>query len=409
MTALMKASLTVFAPALLCVVATRPVLGAVDLSAGASVGARYDSNIYQLASIEPTPIDADGRSHRSDLSRFASANAGMSLGGSGPLRGELGATYSRSFSDRSDELDHGDYRFSAGFDWTPGRVFDFSLDAGLTRQPLGMADVGGTKIILQSDRSVDGSMRVRVTPRWQVGLMPGWSESRIPLPDSPGFKFREKSAGVTLDFLGAGRLVPGVLVSKSWGRNFGIGDATRFEERTIQGTLNYEVSDLSTLSFAAGHSGRSTRLSTAGPSGPVPEGIEGKTSSLTGSLSISRQISVKTSVTASAFRSIEQYQTGVNPSVNTGFAVGASWAPTRRLSVALDSSFTMSSIRGMPDGGNDDIRDDITRAFSLSVGYLAFSRISVRAHMGRYIRRSEVWIDQYHGTIAGVDLTARID
>lgn len=388
--------------------AAGPVAAAVDLSAGASVGASYDTNALQISSIEPPPFAASGNDHRDDITMVVGVNAAAAMGGEGPTRLQLRATYSHVESKRFNTLGHDDYSFGGDLDWRPSQAFDASLQASQNRLPLGLADVGGESATLQRTRSVQGAVRVRPTPRWQLGLAPGWTESRTPLQDADGFRFREKTGTASLEFLRSGRLVPGVLFTEARGRYSGIEDATRYRQRTVHGTLNYRVTDFSTFALTAGHTRRTTHL--VEPSDdPLALAHEGSDSAFTGTLSVFRQLSVKTSITASAFRYFTQYDAGVNTTVGNGFHLGLNWLPTAKIAVSLDSSYNYQTIDDLPIAGSTGKRDDALRSFSLAVSYAATRRVTLRTHVTRNIRRSEVWTAQFNSTVAGVQLAASID
>jgi hypothetical protein len=141
----------------------------------------------------------------------------------------------------------------------------------------------------------------------------------------------------------------------------------------------------------------------------VAQDFEGTNSAFTGSLNFNRQLSVKTSLYASAFRYFEQYDAGVNPSVGSGLAVGATWSPTAKITVDVDTGLVWSSIEGATGIVGDDRRNDVVRSYTMSVDYSATRLLSVRAHVTRMIRRSEVWTDQFNSTVVGLELTASID
>jgi len=403
----MKASLFKMLPLAICVAGTGPAMAAVDLSAGATIGTSHDTNVYQLSGIEPPPLDENG-ADRSDTTRHLSAFGAVRFGSSGPLNLRLNANYSRVESEASEGLDRGDYSFGGALEWKPSQVFDVSFEALQNRLPLGLADVGGTEAAQQRARSATARLQIRPTPRWQVGLSPGWSETRTPLPDAEDFRLREKTAEVSLDFLGAGRLVPGIAAIGRWGRNAAIENATQYRERSLQGTLGYAATGLSTLALSAGYTRRTTSLIVPSTD-PVAQDFEGTNSAFTGSLNFNRQLSVKTSLYASAFRYFEQYDAGVNPSVGSGLAVGATWSPTSKITVDVDTGLVWSSIEGATGIVGDKRRNDVVRSYTMSVDYSATRLLSVRAHVTRMIRRSEIWTDQFNSTVAGLELTASID
>ena len=384
-----------------------PAAAAVDLSGTATVGVMHDSNALQLSNVE-TPPPSTGGSNRDDTTLNLGASVAVKIGDGGPLQAQLQTTYTHLESKLQDSLSRDDYQLSANVDWKPSRIFDVSANASQNRLPLGLADVGGIQNIQQQTSQVQGTLRLRPTPSWQLSLAPAWNETKTPLPGAEDFRLRQKSGMASLAFLGAGKLVPGISYTESRSRNADIANATRYQDEIIQGTLNYQATGLSTFSFAAGHSRRTTHLIT--PSNdPVAQAREGTDGAFTGSVSYNRQLSVKTRMHISAFRYFQQYEAGVNNSVGTGFDVGANWAPTRKIAVDLSAAYNWSTIDDLPIAGSIEQRKDLLRRYSLTLSYQATRLMSLRALLTRQMRTSDVQVAQYGGTIAGLELSAKFD
>ncbi len=393
----------------LCAAAVQPAFAAVDVSAGVTVGGQYDTNARQLASIELPPLQAEGRTiARDDASMNVGANVAARIG-SGPLRAQAQISYTHSESMRSEALNHDDYSFAASVNWAPNRAFDFSLQGTQNRLPLGLADVGGQESTPQTSSSAQGTLRVRPTPQWQLSLTPGWSETRTPLEGAEDFRLQETRGTLSIEFPGAGRLVPGVSVSQSEGTYFGVPRATRYTQRAVSGTLSYRLTEVTAFSLSGGQTWRTTRLRVP-TNDPAAVAIEGKDSAFTGSLSLSRQLTAKTGVNLNFFRNFQQYDAGVNTTLGTGFSAGVNWAATPKVSATLQNSFTWSVIdNATVSSGVPARRVDLVRSYSLGLSYLATRAVSFNANVTRNVRRSEVWTDQYNSTIVGLSLSIGFD
>jgi hypothetical protein len=292
--------------------------------------------------------------------------------------------------------------------WKPSRVFDVSMSGSQNRLPLGLADVGGDQAVQQQSRQAQGTLRLRPTPSWQLSLTPGWTETKTPLRDAEDFRLRQTTGTASIDFIGAGRLIPGMSVSQSRGRYSGVEDPTRYRDETVQGTLNYQATGFSAFSFAAGRTRRTTHL--INPSDdPIALAREGTDGAFTGSASYNRKLSPKTTINLSAFRSFQQYEAGVNTTIGTGYNVGASWAATAKSSLNLNVTYVWSTIDDLPVPGGVVQRKDLVRSYSLSTTYRVTRLVSASAHVTRQIRRSEFWLDQFNGTIVGFDLIASFE
>lgn len=389
-------------------VATQSAMAAVDFSGGVSVGGQYDTNARQLARSEAPPIVDGESSKRDDVSIDASANVAARTGGEGPLRARVEATYTHSESMRQDSLSHDDYSVAANVDWRPGRVFDASLRLSQNRLPLGLADFTGEDSVPQTTQTAQATLRVRPTPGWQLSVTPGLSESRTSLEGEEDRRLREESIGASIDYLGAGRLVPGIGASQSDSTYSGVADATRFEQESVYGSLGYQLNEVTAFSLTVGKTWRTTRLreSSTNPTGAASEG---KDSAVTGSLNFSRRLTAKTSVSFSAYRDFQVYDAGVNTSIGTGFSGSVSWAATARVSSSLTVTHAWSTIENVPLDGARVERDDLTRSFTLGATYLVSRLVSANANVTRTVRNSEIARDQYSNTSAGLSVSVQFD
>jgi hypothetical protein len=395
-----------------CAAGTGPAMAGVNVgvSVGATVGVDYNSNAYNLSSTEEAP-GSGGSTDRDDFSRRASVdfrfNVGLDGTNDGPVRLQVRAGLVDASFDHFEAISHRDHDVGAILDWRPSRVFDISLETSHSSNPVEIADVGGSENSQQKEFQNRATLRVRPTPQWQIALTPGWKKSTTDLPDAPDFKLREDSGKVALDFLGAGRLVPGVAVSQAKGRYSGIEDPTRYRDRTVQATLNYTATAASTFTFAAGRTQRNTRLIEPS-SDPAALAREGGDSAFTGALNFHRQLTVKTGINIAAYRYFQNYDAGVNTSVGTGISTGVTWAATAKISTSLDGGLSWSNIDDIEVEDTLVQRKDLERRLSLGVTYAFTQRFSLRGHFTRSVRTSDVDSAEYRSTAAGVDLTARL-
>jgi hypothetical protein len=383
--------------AAICAGGMGPAMAAIDFSGGGTIGVEHDSN----------PLEISNANQVDDTTQRLTANAAVN-GGDGPIHAKLQALYRHVKYDRFNTLDHSEYNLSGGLDWKPGQVFDVSLQASQIRVPVSLADIGGAQSTQQTSRQAQGTLRVRPTPRWQLSLTPGWSEFETPLPGARNFQLRENSTTASLDYLGAGRLIPGLAVNETKGTYSGIVNATRYEQRTVQGTLNYQVTTFSKFSLSAGHTERTTHL-LAPTNDPLALALEGTKPAFTGTLVYQRELSVKTSINIGAFRDFQPYNAGVNTAVVSGFTAGAVWKPTLKLSASVDSRFAWFTISGVQVASTVGDRRDLLRTYSLGLTYLASRRMSLHGYLGRRMRNSTVRPAIFDGTTAGLEFAITLD
>jgi hypothetical protein len=393
---------------LVCALGTSMSLAAVDLSATATVGAEYNSNPIELSKGEADDFKPGGLSELDDVSSVVTAAVSAKTGANGPLRTQLQAMYSHNESRRFNKLGHSDYGLDLNVDWQPGRVFDASLVAGQIRSPIRQADVGSTETAQKTTQNARMTMRLRPTPEWQLSLTPAWNHIELPLTDAPDFRSRETIGSVGIGYLGVGRVVPGIAYDESRTRNSGIGGATRYRQHTVSGTLNFQTPGFSTFSLWLGRSSRVTHLVTP-TDDPGALANAGHESAFTGRLTYQRTLSVKTAINLSLFRELQQYEAGVNTTKNTGFTTGITWLPTSRLSLTLDTTYVYSIINDLQVTGSIIKRDDLTRSGSLGVSYRATRLVSVRTYVTHRLRNSTFRASEFSGTIAGLELSAKLD
>lgn len=381
----------------------------IDLSAGAAVAMEYDSNPLQLSRGEPLPSGAGDGTQRDDTALRLTANLGAAFI-LGPITLQLTSEFSHVESNRFGNLTRNDVNVGGNLLWNSkqNQVWDLSLQMTTTSLPVGLADIGGDEATQTKTREVKATVRVRPTPRWQVGITPGYNESKTPLPDEPDFKSRGTTAKLSLEYLGGTQLVPGVAVNGGWTKYSGTEQDARYRERGIQATLNYKATGLSTFDFSGGYTQHIDRIVDA-PNGQNPATRKNTTSALTGLLNYRRRISVKTDFNVSAFRYFQQYDAGTNTSVSTGFSGAVGWAATRKLSVSLSTSFAWSDIEDLPVNGAFTVRKDLVRSTSLTASYALMRRFSLRGYATRDVRASSIGSDQFNDTHAGVELSVRFD
>jgi len=388
-----------------CVASIAPARAAADLSASATVGTEYNSNPIEISDEKAYLFSPDGIAGLDNFSKKLTATVAAKTADSGPLLLGLQGMYSHTEASRFDQLSHTDYNLDGTLDWKPGKVFDVSLEAQGYRSPITQADAGGEEVTQKTTRYGKATLRLHPTPEWQISLAPSWTHIDLPLLTAPDYTLHETARSTSLSYLGAGRFVPGLEFDQVRGVNAAIDDATRYRDRVVWGTLNYRTPGFSTLSLSLGRTQRDTSL-VVPTNDPAALANVGKDSAFTGKLSYQRDLSVKTGITVSAYRDLDQYEAGVNTTRNTGFTGGVVWKPTRKISVTLDTDFVWSKINDLQVGGGIIQREDLTRSTSLAATYQVTRLVSLHPYITRSIRNSTFGSAQFNNTIAGLDLTA---
>lgn len=402
-------STTAILVAATCAGGIGPARAAIDLSAGAAIGVEHDSNPLGLSDRQAQDALARGYiSSQGDTVKRLTANVAAETGANAPFHTQLYAKYSKVENVHFDTLDHTEYNGGGNLDWKPSQLLDASLQASQYRVPVELNDIGGQQVVQQTSRVAQGTLRLRPTPYWQISLTPRWYDTALPLPGADNFRLHESSGSLGLGYLGTGRLVPGLYVTELRGTYAGIENATRYQQRSVGFTLNYKVTDLSAFSLSAGHTQRTTHLIVPSVS-LLALSLEGTQPAYTGALDYQRQLSVKTRIRIGVFRDFQQYVSGVNTKVGTGFTGDLNWATTAKLSVNISSQIVESTINSLQIAGALDERKDLERSYSLAVKYAATRRVSLRTYYTRYLRNSTDRYAVYARTIAGLELAVAVD
>jgi hypothetical protein len=407
---------TASAALLLALVGSPFGCAATSISPFATVGIEHDSNVFMRPSGEP-PFLAGGVTGLGDTMQDYEAGVDAELDW-GSDRLTLSGTGTRDDYNRFSFLDHTEYRFGGNLDWRLGPIVDGTASYRQDRYMAPFSETFSTELLLDTERTASTTVRVRVSPMWRVDLTPELHQLDSPLPGFPDFTLHETTGTAELDYLGLGRLTAGLQYEYDQGRYADIVGATRYDQRDANLTASYKVSGLSTFSASAGYAVRDTEPNPADnvPS-PAGSGIVfggytgtiGRTSSGTGSLGYTRQLTGKTSATISFFRRVDSYAAGANPEIATGGSVGADWRADPKFIVHASYSLTHDQVQGglVIVGLNN--RTDRTQAARIDVRYSALSWLTIRPYLDWNKAVSTFTLGNYSQTIVGIDVTGRLN
>jgi hypothetical protein len=373
----------------------------------ATAGVVYDSNVFAVPSFAP-PFAATGNTALGDTIAHYLIGATATFGWeSDDLK--LTAQGERFDYHRFDELNHNEYKLDGLFDWTLGPIIDGTLEYSQWRYMAALADILSTQLEINTDRSAIGTARILIAPEWRFSLQPKWHELDSPLPDYPNFGLHETYGTATLEYLGVAKLAAGLLLQYGDGTFHDIVDATRYHQTSEQLTANYAVTGLSSFNGQVGFTQRNSSYvypeQAVGAAGGGAGGAAGKTSTLTGSLGLHRQISVKTSVDLKILREVDSFVAGANPEITTGGDLGIKWDPDVKFSVALHYRYTLAKIEGNIVTNGFVNRTDHPQVGTLDVFYKARPWLTFRPYFERDQRTSNYALANYTATIYGIELT----
>jgi len=300
-------------------------------------------------------------------------------------------------------LNHDEYQFAGKLDWKLASAVDGSVGVTQERRMASFADRNSSQLAMERERVLTAKVGERLTPDWRLEATAVRRDLHSPLPDFSEFSLRENSGVFGIKYLGISRLAAGLEAGYLEGQYEGVTTtAPRFDQRTVQMTANYLVSGLSRLDAGLGYTQRRDL-----------EGDSDKTTALTGRLLYSRQISGKTDVYAQIFRRVNSYTAGATSVVDTGGGVGVNWQATTLIAVGLNYELTHSLFQGqaVPAAGSPDPaspqRSDQFQNIALSINYQPKTWMVIRPYSRYQVRSSNVELDSFEGTVAGVEARLR--
>lgn len=397
----------------LLVAAARPALAVTYFSPFATLGYQHNSNVFMRPSSMP-PFAAEGITALGDS--IFDYEAG--LGGEydwGLNRLTLDAAATRYQYHRFSALSHYEYDFDGRLIWRLGPVIDGTANFRQSRYMAPFTDTLTTALLLDTERVADATVRILMTPQWRLDLTPRLHQFDTPLPGFPDFRLRETIGIAGLDYLGFGRLTAGLQFSYDHGRYEGIAGATRYQQREADLTSSYKLSGFSTFSASVGYTIRDSELNPA-DSVPIPTGggafagyggALGRTSGVTGSLSYQRQLTGKTSVTLSLFRSVNSYTAGANAEIGTGGEAGVTWRPDPKFTLNLNYGLRRDQIKGGIVITNFINRTDRAQTARFEVRYAARPWLTIRPYVNWDKATSTFTQGNYSALILGIDVIGR--
>ncbi len=390
---------------LACLCGTQPAYAEVTYNPFGTVTVEHNSNIFSLPDKQAL---LPGSSFDDTITRYV-------VGGTadfdwGPDKLAVHAQGSRLQYAQNDQLSHFESVFGGKLDWRLGPIFSGSFDYSQGRSLSAPADTLSQQLEIQTDRVLQGAFRLLVSPQWRLDLEPQWHLLDSPLPLYPEFGYREASAATSILYLGIQKLTAGVRATYIDGSFHHIIDATRYTQKTAELTSNYAVTGLTSFDLRLGYTWRNVSLvNPADAVNPtVAAGTVGSTRAFTGSLGLTRRLSVKTSTHLKIFREVDSYQAGANSDISTGVEAGLKWDPDFRFSFDASYRYAKETIQGIQVITDFAGRSDRINGAQFSVRYQVFRWLSVRPYASRYTRSSNLARASYNSTLVGIDFTARL-
>ncbi|MBS0419114.1 MAG: hypothetical protein JSR66_15500 [Proteobacteria bacterium] len=390
---------------LICLVGPRVAGAVTDFNPFGTVAVQHSSNIFQLPDKQAL---SPGSSYTDTVTQFiGGATADFDWG---PEQLALNGRYSRLQYAENDSLNHYESEFGGKFDWLTGPIFSSTVDYTQSRTISAPGNTLSQQLEMQTDHAAHGTFRFTVSPRWRLEIQPTWHQLDSPLPAFPDFGYRETSAAGSLSYNSLTKLWSGVRFSYLDGAFHHIKDATQYNQKIVEATSTYAVTNITSFDFRAGYTWRNTSLVNPADASDLAAagGTLGSTNGFTGSIGLTRKMTVKTGINFRVFREVSSFGAGANSDISTGVESGVKWDPDFRFTISANYRYTRESIEGVQVITGFAGRSDKVNAYELSVGYHAARWLTVRPYASRYTRSSNLERASYNSTIVGIDFTARL-
>jgi hypothetical protein len=380
-----------------------------DFSPFATVGVEHNSNVFARSAGDP-PFAANGNTQLGDTIYDYLGGADLDIAWERD-RLRVNAQAEHFNFDRFSELNHTEYKGGLDFDWHLGPVLDgsFVYKQAHTMSPL--QDTLADTLEIQTERTGTATFRILITPQFRFDLAPTWHQLDAPLPGFPDFSLRETGGAASLNYLGINKLTAGFKVEYTDGDYGHITGATSYHETTEGLTATYALTGLSSFDGQIGYSQRDASLINPADAAAVggAANFDGRTNAFTGSIGLTRQLSVKTSINGRFFREVSSYTAGANNVIGTGGEAGATWSPDVKFTVNLDYRQETQSIQGalVNDPGAVN-RVDHLKTVAFYVKYHIAEWLTLRPFVNYDSRSSNTADVSFNATTIGADLTAKL-
>jgi hypothetical protein len=386
-----------------------PALAATQWIPFANSGVEYNSNVFAVPSSLP-PFAASGNTQLGDV--IGHVLAGLDTDSQWGVNQLLLNLQAERFEyDRFTLLDHNEYHLGGKLNWIVGPTIDGSVSYVQSRTMTPPSDTLSDQLEIQLDKLATATGRILLTPQWRFDLEPRWHELDSPLPGYPGFSDHETYGAASINYLGISKLTAGLRFEYGDGAFHGVVGATKYDQTTTGLTAKYAVTGLSSFDGQVGITRRDSSFinpAQATVAGGVG-GAAGTTSTLTGTLGLHRQISVKTSVDVKVFREVDSYIAGANSEIGTGESVSATWSPDVKFDISLRYLMETQSIQGEVATFEVGNLTDRVHSGTLDVKYHVLRWLTLRPYYSYDDRKSNYLLYNYTMNQVGIDLIARFD
>ncbi len=379
--------------ALAALAACEPALAQLTLSTEADVQHEESSNVFDLSPGQLPPATY-GTTQRSDSYNAYGGSVNASYDWSRQNL-NLNLDVHEFRYDRFSDLDHDEYKLNGAWNWKAGELFEGVLGIYRTRSMVAFYDLVGTELSVQTTQSENASVRIKVTPDWRVEAGASTSDSDSPRTGEPNLSLRETGTTAALKYTGAAGLAAGISASYTDGQYKGADSSLEpsYHQSTAQFVATYTLTNAEIVDFGAGYTSRVSA-----------DGLD-NISGTTGTLSLQKDLTGKTSFKLSLSRAVNSYITNTGSEIDSSAGLSFNWQATFRIAVSPSYTYTYSELPRQGLDGAD--RLDHFRTFQLNIDYKMRDWLEFRPFARWETRTSDLIGAPYSASIFGINAYVR--
>ena len=296
-----------------------------------------------------------------------------------------GTIEGRNFEyDHYTELNHDEYLVKAGLDWKLYSEFDGTLLSTTQRYmaPFANRDTF-TQLAIDLDRDDIAKFNFQLAPEWRLETSEDYHNLDAPIQDYPAYGLTETTTHVALKYLGVAKLTYGLAVDYLDGRYRNAPIEGTYTQTTINLTMNYAVTRLSSFHGAVGHTERDQGEN------------QGNLSEITGNMGYTR--------------AVNSYIAAGGSELDTTVALKVNYQATFKIGISASYQQIWSDFLGQTIPGTDVLgRRDRTPGAFLNVNYQALRWLSIQPYAYYQRRTSNQEIYEFSNTTVGLRILAKM-
>jgi hypothetical protein len=294
-------------------------------------------------------------------------------------------------------LSHTEYLAKAGLDWKLFSAFDGTILGSIERamQPFAERNTQ-TQLAINLDRNAIGKFNFRITPDWRLEASVDFHDLESPIQNFPDYGLTETTTHAALKYVGFTSLTYGFSADYLDGRYTNAPTPGTYYQTSLDLTMTYTASGLSSFNGALGHTQR-----TQGQD-------QGNVSAFTGELGYTRRLTGKTSLHLDATRAVNSYVGAGGSEIDSIAAAQLSYQPTFKTGMTFGYQYVWSKFVGETVPGSDVLgRKDRTPEATFKLNYQALSWLLIQPYATYQRRSSNEEQFNFSSTIIGIQILAK--